>query len=78
MCHVARQCSRTGCSDAAVVTLSYQYANSQVWIDDLSPERDPHSYDLCGRHGERLTAPRGWQVRDRRRVDQAAERLLAG
>ena len=22
-------------------------------------ERDPHAYDLCGRHAERLTAPRG-------------------
>jgi hypothetical protein len=61
-----------------VVTLSYQYANSQVWIDDLTPERDPHSYDLCERHGERLTAPRGWQVRDRRRSELPVERLLAG
>src|SRR6056297_2324282 len=28
-----RQCSRSGCSDLAAVTLSYQYATSQVWID---------------------------------------------
>ena len=26
----------------------------------LSPE--PHSYDLCGRHAERTSAPQGWQV----------------
>jgi Protein of unknown function (DUF3499) len=67
---MARQCSRTGCSEAATVTLTYQYAQSQVWLDDLSPERDPHAYDLCQRHADRLTAPQGWQVRDRRRADE--------
>lgn len=66
MVDVTRQCSRTGCSDDAEVTLTYHYARSQVWLDDLSPERDPHAYDLCGRHAGRLTAPQGWQVLDRR------------
>ena len=63
---VARQCSRTGCSDHAAVTLTYQYAHAQVWLDVLSAERDPHAYDLCARHASRLTAPQGWQVLDRR------------
>lgn len=62
----ARQCSRTGCSEAAAVTLTYEYARAQVWLDALADERDPHAYDLCDRHAARLTAPRGWQVRDRR------------
>lgn len=66
MCGVARQCSRTGCSEAAEVTLTYQYAHAQVWLDRLAPERDPHAYDLCRRHADRLKAPQGWQVRDRR------------
>ncbi|MGA9279168.1 DUF3499 family protein, partial [Ilumatobacter sp.] len=48
-----RQCSRTGCSDAAAVTLSYHYGQSQVWIDRLSPEREPHMYDMCDRHADR-------------------------
>jgi hypothetical protein len=39
---------------------------AQVWLDGLSVDRDPHEYDLCDRHAERLTAPQGWQVRDRR------------
>ena len=65
---MARQCSRTGCSETATVTLTYQYAQSQVWLDLLAPERDPHAYDLCERHADRLTAPQGWQVRDRRRA----------
>jgi hypothetical protein len=63
---VNRLCTRTGCSDHASATLTYLYAESQVWIDPLSPEREPHSYDLCGRHAARLTAPMGWQVVDRR------------
>jgi hypothetical protein len=50
----------------ATVTLSYDYARAQVWIDALSPERDPHHYDLCDRHHAHLTVPRGWQARDRR------------
>jgi hypothetical protein len=65
---MARQCSRTGCSETAAVTLTYQYAQSQVWLDALASERDPHAYDLCARHADRLTAPQGWQVRDRRRA----------
>ena len=63
---VARQCSRTGCSEAATVTLTYQYSLAQVWLDGLAADRDPHAYDLCHRHADRLTAPQGWHVRDRR------------
>lgn len=62
----SRQCSRTGCSDAAAVTLTYDYGQSQVWIDRLAPERDPHHYDMCDRHAERLSVPRGWHLDDRR------------
>jgi hypothetical protein len=73
---VARQCSRTGCAEAAEVTLSYQYGRAQVWLDHLVPERDPHAYDLCGRHAARLTVPQGWQLRDRRHAD-ASVTLIA-
>lgn len=62
----SRQCSRSGCSDAAAVTLTYDYRQSQVWIDRLAPERDPHHYDMCDRHAERLSVPRGWHLDDRR------------
>ncbi|MEP1122562.1 MAG: DUF3499 family protein [Ilumatobacter sp.] len=62
----SRQCSRTGCSDPAGVTLTYDYRRSQVWIDRLAPERNPHDYDMCDRHAERLSVPRGWHLDDRR------------
>jgi Protein of unknown function (DUF3499) len=63
---MSRQCSRTGCAALADATLTYQYGRSLVWLDDLAPERDPHSYDLCLRHAERLSVPNGWRLEDRR------------
>jgi hypothetical protein len=61
-----RQCSRPGCSEPAGVTLTYHYGRSQVWLDELSAERDPHAYDLCDRHAARLSVPAGWSLDDRR------------
>ena len=72
MSHVARQCSRTGCSEEAAATLTYGYAQAMAWLDPLAPERDPHAYDLCERHAGRLAPPQGWQLRDRRGFAPAA------
>jgi hypothetical protein len=63
---VQRQCSRPGCAEEAVATLNYQYAQSLAWLDRLSDERDPHGYDLCGRHAARLRVPHGWRLEDHR------------
>lgn len=71
-----RHCSRPACADAAAVTLTYQYRRSQVWLDELSDERDPHAYDLCAVHAARLSVPLGWHLLDRRHP--AAVALLAG
>ncbi|MEN9823546.1 MAG: DUF3499 family protein [Ilumatobacteraceae bacterium] len=76
-----RQCSRTGCAEEAIATLSYQYARSIVWVDELAAERDPHNYDLCQRHTARLSVPNGWRLEDRRVRQQlafAASPRLAG
>ncbi len=78
---MSRQCSRSGCADTSVVTLSYQYARSIVWLDELSAERDPHNYELCQRHAARLSVPNGWRLEDRRvrrELVYAAARRLAG
>ena len=61
-----RLCTRTGCSEHAEVTLTYHYGRSQVWLDELSTERDPHAYDLCERHAGRMSVPTGWSLEDRR------------
>lgn len=60
-----RHCSRPTCSDAAVVTLTYEYKRSQVWLDVLTVERDPHSYDLCRKHATAMSVPLGWHLTDR-------------
>ena len=74
-----RQCSRPTCSAEAVVTLSYEYRASQVWLDELTVEREPHDYDLCRRHAEELKVPLGWHLLDRRHTTAAPARdLLAG
>jgi hypothetical protein len=57
-----RQCSRTGCPNPAVATLTYAYADSTAVVGPLATAAEPHSYDLCERHAMRLTAPRGWEV----------------
>jgi hypothetical protein len=67
-----RQCSRTGCSDTAAVSLSYHYGQSQVWIDRLSPEREPHAYDMCDRHAQSMSVPQGWHLDDRRGARRGA------
>jgi len=57
-----RRCSRTGCTEHAVATLTYVYADSTAVVGPLATQAEPHSYDLCTQHAHRLTAPRGWEV----------------
>lgn len=55
-------CSKVACNDEATGTLTYDYADSMAVLGPLSPTPEPHSYDLCARHAERLSAPQGWQI----------------
>ena len=57
-----RRCSRTACGRPAVATLTYVYADSTAVLGPLATHAEPHCYDLCSEHSERLTAPRGWEV----------------
>ena len=59
---MTRLCSRVACTEPAVATLTYVYADSMAVLGPLSGSFEPHSYDLCNRHAERLSAPQGWQV----------------
>ncbi|GAA3760023.1 hypothetical protein GCM10022205_54830 [Spinactinospora alkalitolerans] len=43
-------------------TLTYVYADSTAVLGPLAAYVEPHCYDLCAVHAERLTAPRGWEV----------------
>lgn len=63
-----RTCSRTGCRWPAAASLSYRYATRQVWLLDLTAERDPNVWELCPHHADSLTVPRGWDTVDERSV----------
>ncbi|TDO51331.1 uncharacterized protein DUF3499 [Kribbella sp. VKM Ac-2527] len=43
-------------------TLTYVYADSTCVLGPLATYAEPHCYDLCAEHAERLTAPNGWEV----------------
>ena len=58
----ARRCSRTACSRSAVATLTYVYSDQTAVLGPLATYAEPHAYDLCEAHSERLSAPRGWEV----------------
>ena len=57
-----RRCRRPGCENPAVATLTSVYADSTIVLGPLATEAQPEAYDLCARHVESFTAPRGWQV----------------
>ncbi|VXB11649.1 conserved hypothetical protein [Nocardioides sp. AX2bis] len=62
-------------------TLTYVYADQTAVLGPLSTYAEPHAYDLCEQHGQRLSAPRGWEVlrlvRDTRDRGPSNDDLLA-
>lgn len=46
----------------AIATLTYVYSDQTAVLGPLATYAEPHCYDLCEVHAERLTAPRGWEV----------------
>jgi hypothetical protein len=42
--------------------LTYVYADQTAVLGPLATYAEPHAYDLCAAHSERLSAPRGWEV----------------
>lgn len=57
-----RTCSRVACSRPATFTLTFDYDDRLAAIGPLAFEVEPHSYDLCTLHADRLRAPEGWTV----------------
>lgn len=57
-----RQCTRSGCREFAVSTLTYIYSDSTAVLGPLTMLAEPHAFDLCATHSERLTVPQGWTV----------------
>jgi hypothetical protein len=45
-----------------MATLTYVYADQTAVLGPLATYAEPHCYDLCAHHTDRMTAPRGWEV----------------
>jgi hypothetical protein len=61
-----RTCARPTCAEPAQATLDYDYANRTVWLSSLTGEATPRAHDLCDRHADSLSVPRGWVLHDDR------------
>lgn len=57
-----RRCTRPSCAAHATHTLTYIYSDSTAVLGPLATFAEPHSYDLCADHSERLKVPQGWTV----------------
>ena len=77
----SRTCSRASCKLPAVKTLTYIYADSTAVLGPLAMYAEPHSYDLCQAHSEKLTLPKGWSVNrlepDSERTGPSEDDLMA-
>ena len=45
-----------------MATLTYVYADQTAVLGPLATLAEPHTYDLCADHSQRMSAPRGWNV----------------
>lgn len=45
-----------------MATLTFVYADSTAVLGPLALRAEPGSYDLCRKHCDRLSVPRGWEV----------------
>ncbi len=57
-----RRCSKPSCTSQAIATLTYIYADCTAVLGPLATNAEPHCYDLCQIHAERMTAPKGWDI----------------
>ena len=64
------------CSSRATSLLTYDHAGAEAYLDDARGDEQRHEgMTLCAVHAQRFTAPRGWELLDRRSGDL---RLFAG
>jgi hypothetical protein len=59
-------CSKPGCTRTGTAVLGYDYSERLAVLDDPG-EPSPHVYVLCAPCAAKLTPPKGWTLRDRRR-----------
>lgn len=42
--------------------MTYAYSESTAVVGPLAAASEPHSWDLCERHAQSITAPLGWEL----------------
>lgn len=57
-----RPCSRAGCPNPAIATMTFSYKDATAVIGALSQKPVPGALDLCGEHAASATVPIGWQL----------------
>lgn len=45
-----------------MATLTYVYADQTAVLGPLATYAEPHAYDLCELHAQKLSVPMGWEV----------------
>ena len=60
--------SCTRCGAPAAATMTFNYPEAAVWMDDLDGPLVGFAYLLCADHADRMTPPHGWTLTDRRTV----------
>ena len=68
-----RLCTKATCSQLAVATLTYSHEDRTAVVGPLTPEYEPHAYDLCEKHARSLTPPMGWELIRHNAVPQPAK-----
>ena len=68
-----RECAKMRCAAPAAAGVTVRYADREVLVQELRPERDPSVLDLCSEHVDNLVPPLGWSVEDIRSVSPVSQ-----
>lgn len=60
-----RLCGRSGCSEPATASFTFNSDARAVWLDLVGRMNATAGY-VCHRHADTLLPPRGWELHDRR------------
>ena len=66
-----RQCAWFGCSAVAIATYTFDSSTRTVLLDTPF-DGSARAGELCHRHAQSLSPPRGWRVEDRRPAPASA------
>lgn len=72
-----RACSRPGCAEPAVASLTYDTPARRAWIGDLLADPGAATHDLCAVHAGRFRVPSGWELVDERHAAPPPPSLTA-